>query len=97
VGENATGFIEPNGADVYEIDGTGSDVVIRILGNYDQGGLDPTVAVRDSTGAEIGFDDDGGTRSRDSRLEVFLEAGETYEIVVAGFSDYTGDYVIRVR
>ena len=30
-------------------------------------------------------------------LGLFLEAGETYEIVVAGFSDYTGDYVIRVR
>ena len=97
VGENANGFIESNGADVYEIDGTGGNVVIRILGTFDAGGLDPTVQVRDSTGTEIGFDDDSGNRARDSRLEVVLAAGETYEIVVAGFSESAGDYVIRVR
>lgn len=34
---------------------------------------------------------------RDSRLAVTLDAGETYEIVVAGFSSSTGDYEINVR
>jgi len=97
VGESASGFIEPEGSDIYDLDVPGGGpVVIRVLGTYDTGGLDPTVEVLDSAGVQIGFDDDGGARSRDSRLEVTLEPGETYQVIVAGFANYSGDYRIRV-
>ena len=96
-GEQATGFIVSGGADVYSLRGTGRRLVIRVFGRYATGGLDPIVSVRDVAGDEVGFDDDGGRpATRDSRLEVTLDEGATYAVVVKGYGDTEGDYELTV-
>lgn len=76
----------------YQIDGPGSTVYISVTG---ENGFDPTVAVEDSSGNTVGYDDDSGG-SYDSYLEVYLESGRTYSVVVEGFSGGGGDYRISV-
>ena len=69
----------------------------EVIGSNDTGGLDPTVALLDSTGAQIDFNDDGDPSDiGDSLLEVRLDQGETYTIAVAGFGSTTGDYEIVI-
>jgi hypothetical protein len=97
VGDTAEGTVDAGTRDTFTIEGTGDSVEISVIGTFATGGLDPTVAVEDSSGAQIGFDDDGNPDGqRNSLLEVTLEAGETYTIAVAGFSSSSGDYTLTV-
>ncbi len=59
--------------------------------------FDTTLAVFDAcAGNEIACNDDWGDCGAQSQLTVYLEAGETYLIRVAGHRRETGDYVLLV-
>jgi hypothetical protein len=58
-------------------------------------GLDPTVAVYNAYGSQIGFNDDGGS-GLDSHLVLTLAPGD-YFIEVAGFSSSTGPYTVTIQ
>ncbi len=97
VGDSASGFITAGTRDVYTIVGDGSQVTIDVIGSNDTGGLDPTVALEDSFGDEIDYNDDADPSDiGDSQLRVRLDDGETYTIAVAGFGSSTGDYELIV-
>jgi hypothetical protein len=97
VGDSASGTVDVGTRDTYSIEGNGQQVTIEVIGSNDTGGLDPTVTVLDSSGTEVGFNDDGNPSDiGDSLLEVPLESGETYTIAVAGFGSTEGDYQINV-
>jgi len=57
---------------------------------------DSVVAVLDAQGQELGCNDDH-TNTRTSRLEVTVQAGQTYRVVVDGFRGQTGAYRLRVE
>lgn len=98
VGDSVDGTLELGTRNTYTLEGTGGQVTIEVIGSFEEGGLDPTVAVEDSSGAEIGFDDDGNPQGvRNSLLEVTLEEGETYSVAVGAFNNSSsGDYTITV-
>ncbi len=58
-------------------------------------GLDPTVAIYDSFGNRLGFNDDGGT-GLDSQLVRTLPPG-AYLVEVSGYSSSTGPFTITVN
>lgn len=57
--------------------------------------FDPTVALLNGDGTQIGFDDDGGN-DLDSSLTLALQPGP-YFIEVGGFSDLSGTFTLTVR
>lgn len=68
----------------------------RTISIYVQGhGLDPTVAIYDSFGNRLAFNDDSGS-GLDSALSHTLAPG-SYIIEVSGFSGSTGPYTMTVN
>lgn len=68
----------------------------RMISIYVDGhGLDPTVAVYDTSGRRVAFNDDGGS-GLDSQLSLSLAPG-SYIIEVAGYSSSTGPYTLSVN
>jgi hypothetical protein len=98
VGDSDSNTLELGTRNTYTLEGTGGSVTIEVIGSYETGGLDPTEAVEDSSGNEIGTDDDGNPEGiRNSLLEVTLEEGETYTVAVAALSNSSsGTYTISV-
>lgn len=69
----------------YPFEGTaGRPIAISVIAL--QPGLDPVVALLDPEGVQIGRDDDGGSRGRDSLLEVRLATTGTHVAEVTPFS-----------
>ena len=58
-------------------------------------GLDPTVAVYNSYGGRVGFNDDGGS-GLDSQLSLTLAPG-SYVVEVAGYSSSTGPFTMTIQ
>lgn len=68
----------------------------RTVSIYVQGhGLDPTVAIYDSFGNRLAYNDDGGS-GLDSALSHTLAPG-SYIVEVSGFSGSTGPYTLTVN
>ena len=57
---------------------------------------DTTLALRNSAGTQLAFNDDGGP-GLDSRIEFTATAGGTYYLDVGGFSANTGTYTLSTR
>jgi hypothetical protein len=57
---------------------------------------DPTLALRNSVGTQLAFNDDGGP-GLDSRVEFTAAASGTYFLDVGGFSTNTGSYTLSTR
>jgi hypothetical protein len=96
VGDSLDGFIDAGTRDLYTFEGSGA-VTIEVIGSFEQGGLDPIVSVLDSSGTELGRDDDGNPQGqRNSLLDITLDGGETYTIAVSGFTTSTGEYTVSV-
>ena len=91
-GDSREGSVDRNGEATFDIQGQGESVTIEVEGLR---GFDPTVSVEDSSGDEIGFDDDGGSNF-DSELDVTLDEGESYEIIVRGFDGQDGDFRLSI-
>jgi serine/threonine-protein kinase len=70
---------------------TGRTFTIFVQGT----GLDPTVRVVDQTGAQLGFDDDGGG-GLNSRLMLHLQPGD-YFVEVGGFGSSTGAFSCSIN
>jgi hypothetical protein len=59
------------------------------------GGLDTVSTLYNSTGDQIGSDDDGGN-DYNTRLEVYLDPG-TYYVTITQYSSGYGEYSFYVR
>jgi hypothetical protein len=57
---------------------------------------DPTLALRNSAGAQVSFNDDGGP-GLDSRIEFTAGSSGMYFLDVGGFSANTGSYTLSTR
>jgi hypothetical protein len=71
--------------------GPGGEVTVRVLG---QESFDPVLTIRDSSGAELGTNDDADGRDSRLTLDVPLEASITIE--VTGFNGAGGAYTVVV-
>ncbi|MBH5322180.1 hypothetical protein [Aurantiacibacter sediminis] len=94
-GARETGRIdgEPN---LFEIAGVAGQMVeIALLAGDDQM-LDPLLELRDASGEVIAYNDDGGNGLNSYIAHVFEESG-TYTIAATGYSESTGDFILRVR
>lgn len=74
---------------------------IRLLGMGPTFLTDPLVRIRDSSGVQVGFNDDGftsnsGTHEIDSRLIFTAASTGTYYVEADAFSSETGDYLLTV-
>jgi hypothetical protein len=65
--------------------------------DVDGGSLsDPTLALRNSVGTQLAFNDDGGP-GLDSRIEFTASSTGTYFLDVGGYSTNTGSYTLATR
>jgi hypothetical protein len=65
--------------------------------DVDGGGLsDPTLALRNSVGTQLSFNDDGGP-GLDSRIEFTAASSGTYYLDVGGYGSNTGSYTLSTR
>jgi len=92
-GSSRSGSVGLDDSVTFQIEGQSSTVGISVVG---ENGFDPTVSVEDSSGSSLGYDDDSGG-SLDSYLDVYLEGGRSYSIIVEGFSGDSGDFRISVN
>jgi hypothetical protein len=60
---------------------------------YASGLADPTLAVRDSTGAQLAYNDDFGS-GLDAHIEFTASYSGTYYLDVGGYSSHTGSYLL---
>jgi len=91
IGASRSGYLDPYSADTYRITGTGANVAFSVAGS---GGLDANLEVLDASGFSVAFNDDYGG-SYDPYVVVFLTAGVTYTVEVAGYQGSSGSYTIR--
>jgi len=64
--------------------------------DVDQGTVDPTLALRNSAGTQLLFNDDGGP-GLDSRIEFTAATSGTYYLDVGSFGSNTGNYTLAAR
>jgi hypothetical protein len=93
IGSTTSGYLESYGTATYDLIGNGANVSITVSG---EGALDPQIQVVDPSGFTVGFNDDSGS-SYDALLTVFLSAGTSYRVEVAGYQDSFGAFTIRVE
>ena len=93
IGQRGYGGIGDGDTDRWTLAGEDGEFRASVLAEDD---FDPIVEVREIGGSSLGRDDDGG-EDRDSQLDVLLERGQSYELLVTGFGSSSGDYHVIVE
>ena len=94
-GSSRTGNLDANEEHAYRLRVSGSTEVTISVDQTSGSSLDPRVAINDSDGDQIGFNDDGG-EGRNALLSAELSSG-TYTVIVSGFGTTSGRYRIRAE
>lgn len=95
VGATQTGFLGSGSVELYRFAAPRSMDLVITADKTGESDLDPKVTLKNSSGTEIGSDDDSG-EGNNARLTTRVDAG-TYQIVVSGYGTTSGSYALSVR